>query len=337
MGLNFTQEDYFEPEVTGCQPHCQVSSDQHFLHKNPQGLTCKDLSRLCDTTVRTIQRDLLILQVDLQVPITNKGHDRYGILKDYILPPVAYTLYETLVLFLAARLITRQTDEANPHTQSAINKLLSMMPKPLAEQLRQSVAFISKKPVNPSELNVFEKVSLAWVAQKRLRIIYQSLHSQQAREWFVNVYFVEMTGIGYSIYLIGYAESGERMGIYTFKLNRIQEIELLDEDFEIPHEIKMDELLSSAWGVMYGEEIPIKLKFSPAVTRRVKESIWHPSQTLEDLPDGACILTMHVGSTLEMTPWIRGWGPDVEVLEPEELREQMKVFAKELNEIYNRG
>jgi predicted DNA-binding transcriptional regulator YafY len=98
----------------------------------------------------------------------------------------------------------------------------------------------------------------------------------------------------------------------------------------------MDDLLSSAWGVMYGEEIPIKLKFSRDVTRRVKESIWHPSQTLKDLPDGSCLLTMHVGSTLEMTPWIRGWGPDVEVLEPLELRNQFKMWADRVKEMYNK-
>ncbi|WP_407079695.1 WYL domain-containing protein [Candidatus Hakubella thermalkaliphila] len=50
------------------------------------------------------------------------------------------------------------------------------------------------------------------------------------------------------------------------------------------------------------------MKFSPKVTRRVKKSTWHPSQVIEDLPDGGCIFTVRVSSTLEMTPWIRGWG-----------------------------
>ena len=312
----------------------RLTQIQHCLHKNQNGVTAKDLARLCDTTIRTIQRDLLVLQSDLHVPIIKKGYDRYGILKDYVLPPVAYSLYEALVLFLAARLIIRQTDEGNPHIKSAVSKLISMMPKPLAIQLRQSVDFIGQKPVNLDELGVFEKVSIAWATQKRIKIIYRSLHSQKSKEWYINPYFVEMTGVGYSIYLIGYAESGERIGIYTFKLNRIEEAEILDQDFEIPHELKVDELLRSAWGVIYGEEIPVKLKFSPAVTRRVKESVWHPSQQIEDLPDGGCILKMNVSSTLEMTPWIRGWGPDVEVLDPSGLREQFRKWAQELSKMY---
>ena len=106
----------------------RLTQIQHCLHKNPIGVTAKDLANLCDTTVRTIQRDLLVLQSDLHIPIIKKGHDRYGLLTDYVLPPVAYSLYEALVLFLAARLIIRQTDEDNPHIRSAIAKLISMMP-----------------------------------------------------------------------------------------------------------------------------------------------------------------------------------------------------------------
>ncbi|MDD5701932.1 MAG: WYL domain-containing protein [Dehalococcoidales bacterium] len=224
----------------------RLTQIQHFLHKHPSGLTCKDLSRLCGTTVRTIQRDLLALETDLHVPIIPKGRDRYGILKDYILPPVAYSLYETLVLFLAARLMVRQTDEGNPHVSSAIGKLISMMPMPLAAGLKQSMQTIEKKPVNPDGISIFEKVSLAWVTQKRLRIIYHSLHRGELEEWFVDPIFIEMTGVGYSIYLIGYAENGDRMGVYTFKFNRIQEAEVLSQDFETHHELNLDELLSSA-------------------------------------------------------------------------------------------
>lgn len=115
----------------------------------------------------------------------------------------------------------------------------------------------------------------------------------------------------------------------------MDEVQLLDERYDIPEELKLDELLSSSWGVIWGDEIDVKLKFSPGVTRRVKETTWHPSQIIEDLADGGCIMTVRIGSTLEITPWIRGWGPDVEVLEPEELRNEFKVWAKELDRMYN--
>jgi predicted DNA-binding transcriptional regulator YafY len=262
----------------------RLTQIQHFLHKNRAGLTSKELAQLCDTTVRTIQRDLLILQSDLHIPITNKGHDRYGIIKDYVLPPVSYSLYEALVLFLAARLIIRQTNDNNPHIKSALVKLTFVMPKSLGINLRKSVANFGKRLVDLEELDVFEKIAIAWVTQKRIKIIYQSLNREQDKEWLVNPYFIEMTGVGYSTYLIGYGESTDRTGITTFKLNRIKEVNILDEDFDIPEDFSIEKLLGSSWGVIWGENTEVKLKFSPNVTRRVKESTWHHSQKIKDLP-----------------------------------------------------
>jgi predicted DNA-binding transcriptional regulator YafY len=37
-------------------------------------------------------------------------------------------------------------------------------------------------------------------------------------------------------------------------------------------------------------------------------------------PDGSCVLSVRVGNTTEMKPFIRQWGPDCEVLEPQALR-----------------
>ena len=235
-------------------------------------------------------------------------------MNQYVLPPVSYSLYEALALFLAARLIVRQTDDNNPHIKSALVKLTSAMPKSLGISLRKSIANFGKRLVDLEELDVFEKIAIAWVTQKRIKITYQSFNRDQDKEWLVNPYFIEMTGVGYSTYLIGYGESADRNGIMTFKLNRIKEVNILDQDFAIPEDFNIEKLLGSSWGVMWGDNIMVKLKFSPHVTRRVKETVWHQSQRIQDLPGGGCILNLQVGSTLEMTPWIRGWGSDVEVI-----------------------
>lgn len=150
-------------------------------------------------------------------------------------------------------------------------------------------------------------------------------------------YLVEMTGIGYSIYVIGHAVREGKKGVITFKLDRIKSAEVLDTTFEIPSGLDIDKLLASSWGIMWGEDTRIKLRFSSRVTRRVKESVWHPSQIVEDLPDGGCVMTLMVGSSLEITPWIRSWGPDVEVLEPKSLRLEFRGWAQQLHALYQRN
>ena len=44
---------------------------------------------------------------------------------------------------------------------------------------------------------------------------------------------------------------------------------------------------------------------------------------MADEPDGGCKLRLRVKHSLEMKPWIRGWGPECEVLAPMELRQEV--------------
>jgi CRISPR-associated endonuclease/helicase Cas3 len=44
-----------------------------------------------------------------------------------------------------------------------------------------------------------------------------------------------------------------------------------------------------------------------------------------------------VAEPLEMYPWIRGWGADVEILEPAELRERFRGEVERMKEIYGIG
>ena len=96
----------------------------------------------------------------------------------------------------------------------------------------------------------------------------------------------------------------------TFKLERILSAELTDTRYQVPEGFDPTALLESAWGIMFGEEREeVALRFAPSAVRRVKETHWHPSQELEDLPDGGCLLRVRVANPQEMLYWIRGWGP----------------------------
>ncbi len=283
--------------------------------------------------MRTIQRDILALQDELKLPLTQEG-DRYSILEGYVLPPVSLSLYEAMAAFLSLRLTLRQMDKKNPHVKRAITKIAALLPQPLAADINASVSPIIESPEDTELVHIFEQIALAWTTRRRMHITYQALQSNEIKEWELEPYFVETTGVGYSTYVIGNAVREGKQGIFTFKLDRIRSARVLDANFEIPPEFDITKLLSTSWGIIWGEETEVKLKFSPTVARRVKESIWHPSQVLEDLLDGSVLMTLKVGSTLEITPWIRSWGPDVEVLSPEELRNSFKQYAKRLFDIY---
>lgn len=86
------------------------------------------------------------------------------------------------------------------------------------------------------------------------------------------------------------------------------------------------------------ETIEVVLRFTPAATPHVRERRWHPSQSLTPTPEGGCILRVTVSEPLEMQPWIRSWGAQVQVVAPEwltariaaELRQAAAQYADEM-------
>jgi predicted DNA-binding transcriptional regulator YafY len=307
----------------------------HLLYRNPQGLTTRELARHCDITIRTIQRDLADLELG-GIPLWSDDTDgRHGILQGYYLPPIHFNLEEAGALYLAARLLARYSDEHNPTVVQALAKLAGAMPEAIATHIHHTIASLAYRPENRTFARVLEVMIVGWATGRQVRIRHQAAGSENVHTYLFSPYFLEPSGIGYATYAIGYSSWFD--GVYTFKLERILDAQLTEETFEIPEEFNGAELLHNAWGVMYGpqgEEIEVVLRFGPTVTRRVKESVWHPSQEIKDCEDGGCLLHLRIAHPLEMKPWIRSWGQDCVVLAPGWLREEIAAEMQQAAGMY---
>ncbi|MBL7183010.1 MAG: WYL domain-containing protein [Anaerolineae bacterium] len=308
----------------------------HLLYRNPWGLTTKEIAKHCGVTPRTIQRDLNDLEA-AGIPVWKEEKDgRYGIIKGYYLPPIHFNLYEASALYLAVRLLARYSDEHNPIIVQALAKLAGAMPEAIAAHIHHTIRSLAYRTENRTFARVLEIIALGWATGRKVRIWHQAASSENVHEYLFSPYFLEPSSVGYATYAIGYSSWFEN--VRTFKLERIRNAQLTEETFEIPEDFDGAELLSSAWGVMFGDEVvEVVLRFSPGVTRRVKESVWHPSQKRDDCDDGGCILRVWVARPLEMKPWIRGWGPDCEVLSPEWLRREIAEEMRRAAEMYRSG
>lgn len=310
----------------------------HLLYRNPHGLTTAELARHCGVTVRTIQRDLKDLD-SAGIPVWgDEKEGRHGIIKGYYLPPIHFNLQEASSLYLAARLLARYSDEHNPVFVEALAKLAGAMPEAIASHIHQTVRTLAQRQENRTFSHVLEVIALGWATGRKVRIWHRSAGSENVHDYLFSPYFLEPSGVGYATYAIGYSSWFDEL--HTFKLERIINAQLTDENFEIPQDFNGAALLQNAWGVMFGapgEETEVVLRFAPDVTRRVKESIWHPSQELEDSGDGGCVLRVWVAHPLEMKPFIRGWGASCVVLEPAWLRAEIAEEMRQAAALYGRG
>ena len=78
----------------------------------------------------------------------------------------------------------------------------------------------------------------------------------------------------------------------------------------------------------------VVLRFSAAATPHFRERCWHPTQTIDLTPDGGGIFRVRVSEPLEMQPWIRSWGAQVEVLSPDWLRERVADELRRASDRY---
>jgi predicted DNA-binding transcriptional regulator YafY len=178
---------------------------------------------------------------------------------------------------------------------------------------------------------VLETNTRAWADRRQVELRYRAA-SGDVTERIICPYFLEVSRSEPASYIIAYDEL--RGALRTFKLERVVGATTLDQTYTIPDSFDPYTHLASAWGVMDDAEVQVRLRFSPSVSARVKESIWHHSQRVDDLPDGGCELSMRVGGTREMRSWVLGWGAEVEVLEPEALRSEVLEHAQRMLGLY---
>ncbi len=304
---------------------------------SPEGLTMIEIAERCGVKRSTIWKDIRALgSGDDPVPI-EENNGRYKILRGSYLPAVRLNLHEATALFLAARLLTRYADSHHPHVARAIEKLAAVMPRDLIQRhMTEAAKVVRARHEQPGLTRILEHLTEAWANRKRVRLWEKPRENKPARERLYEPYFLEPSGVGYSLYVMGYDHY--RKDIRTFKIDRLARVELTDEQFTVPTDFDPYTYLHNAWGVNWGsgnQPAEVRLQFPPGrVADRVRESEWHYSQKREDLPDGGCILSVTVGSTLEMKPWIRQWGKDCEVLAPEDLRREIAEEMLEAARLY---
>src|SRR5205814_10035010 len=121
-----------------------------------------------------------------------------------------------------------------------------------------------------------------------------------------------------------------RQALRIFAVERMREVALLRRTFTVRPGFDADTYLGKAGGIVQGGLVTVRVLFAKSLARYIRERLWHPSQKLRDLPDGRLEMTVRVADTLEVRRWILGYGVQAEVVEPEALREALRVETEAL-------
>jgi len=243
---------------------------------------------------------------------------------------------EVITLYLGARLLVKQHDQRNEPAETALRKLATVLRSdaPIGQEIERAADELAQREEDHEYQSIFRKVAQAYAYRKKLKLAYKPPGSNPFPTTF-SVYLIEPSLVGAATYIIGHSSNVD--AVREYKMGRIQSAELTDENYTIPPEYQGLEVMRHAWSVIGGEaKIEVVLRFSPTVAERVQETKWHPLEETGPDPDkpGWLRWQVKVPSTLDMLPWIRGWGADCEVVGPRKLRKQLRKETKRLVSLY---
>ncbi len=283
----------------------------------------KKLADYYEISERMITKDLELIRVRLGLRVDFDGNG-YVFSRLPHLPTTTYSLSEAISLLTAARLAQAVPGVNSTELAVAIARLESIFPdelQPLLREATEQLPRYANKTHRQAMLSLFHR---ALMEQKQTRILYAT----GSREGRISERIVEpyhLMPYGRSWHLI--AHDHKRNAVLQFKLDRVQEAEILDNFYAIPIQFDLDEYLGTGWGLMRGSATDpedVVLIFEPEAGRWVAEERWHSSQENEILNDDRIQIMFHVGITPEMISWLLYYGGNVRVERPLWLRKKVR-------------
>jgi proteasome accessory factor B len=298
-----------------------------YLDAHPEGVTPADLGRFLGVARRTVYRDLEALQTEMGIPVWAEG-GRWGLADDALLPAFRLTLGEAMAVFLAARLMAKYADAYDPDLASAFLKLGEALPEVLGRHVQRTLDVMARRAPDPAGARHLRLLAQAWANRRIVELTYDVSTYDPARGTRtarVHPYLIEPSVETHALYLIGWDET--RGALRTFKVERIRQLTVTPEAFEPPQDGVVENALERAWGIIADQgDAEVALRFAPGVASRVTEATWHPTQGVHREADGSLTWRATVSGTVEIRAWILSWGPDVEVLAPASLRDEVATL-----------
>jgi predicted DNA-binding transcriptional regulator YafY len=120
-------------------------------------------------------------------------------------------------------------------------------------------------------------------------------------------------------------------------LHRFANAELLDISVNRPPDFDLQAYIDGGalgFAGQPGKTIQLKARFTEQAASHLRESPLAQDQNIEDENDGWVVLQCTVPDTQQLLWWLRGFGDQVEVLEPISLREKIVKSLQRQSDLY---
>lgn len=303
----------------------------NILHSR-NGMSMQDLQDEFEVGERTIRRDISDLN-QAGYPIECKA-GIYTINQKFTLRTLYLGDSEAVALLQTIDAFNQKGFPFSPALGAVREKIVNCLSPQLRSSVEQRLDITDIDLVQPCEVSdkLFSKLEGAAAAKRQVKIRYNAKTSScEVADRVVDPY-----GLIYkekAWYLVAYCHA--RNEIRLFRPDRILEIEVLETNFSITEGFILEDFFENSWNIGQGEPVNVKIRFLPHIAQAAKQTKYHPLGIYTDMEDGAALYEVTVKGLWEISRWALSFGPGVEVIEPLELREQVKAMLERACEIYN--
>ncbi len=305
------------------------------LIQSSPGILARELAARCETTERTIYRDLELITASY-IPIMNLGHGKgYSFIGNFSLYPLNWTEEESLSFSMLPSVIDQVKTLLPPGFDRAFEKVMATYNKEqkLNSEILQQVTDVIQMGTpayREDHTNFLLPIMQAILTQKTIRIVYHTQSRNEESERLIDPYY--LVPRDHRFYLLGYCHKAN--DIRTFRISRIRGVQILNKTFE-KNDFNIRSYLKNTWSIERGEEqIHFKVKFNKEVARYIKEEELFVKPKMKDLQDGSLVMEVIVNHEREFLQWVMKYGPDAEIIEPVAYRDRMRETLQRWQETY---
>ena len=304
------------------------------------------ISELADL-LETNPRNIIEYKRELNEVATDCGYEfyienvkgRYGGYKlngHALLPSLALTTNEKDSLMTALNyLVARNDFMAKNEYQHAMGKIISSIILRDIEK-EESIFVINRFPLSMSEKDIeyrYRLIKEAIKQKKKIKFTYLSLKNVVTERLF-DPYEIFMYNNSY--YVIGWLCSGDHVGIRWFKINRIENIEMTKDKYTIWKYYNKSDYIDEYGFKSNGEWYHVEFVAHGAYAALCKERIYGKNQVVEVIDDNSTKVSVDMQNQENIRVFVLGFGNNIDIIEPEWLKEDLVSVGKNLIEKYSK-
>ncbi|MDE5855724.1 MAG: WYL domain-containing protein [Anaeroplasmataceae bacterium] len=248
----------------------------------------------------------------------------YHLNKDSLLPTVKLNQKEVDLLKSSVAFLERQSDflEYKDYLK-AISKVLSTN----MESFSTDIKIIDRYPLAMAKEELLKRYTIfteAISSRKKCEIIYLSSKNKESKH-IIHPYQVFVFNGSWLV--LAWNETVNEFGY--FKLNRIQNLQILPSKFTILRTYQSSDYIDQHGMKQNGEYYDIKLELTDLYTV-ISERIYGKNQKITRIDEHKTILECSMQNKNIIQSFVLGFGSKAKVIEPEWLKTQIEIEAKRI-------